>query len=503
MADQVADPVTGSVDGELREGELSLVRDVLQALDDVGIRWCHWKSNEHVVAGLRGETDLDLLVAPDAEDECDRILRRHGYIEAVNPPSRRIPGLKDYLGMDEQTGTVSHLHIHYRLILGERHVKEHHLPLEDWLLSGEERRHGVRVPRPEQELVLLYVRAVLKSDALGALRDRLRGRSPVPRAIRDEIAHLSSRTSEDAVVAALHDSGLPLHPADLRDFLHRAKENRLDAAYLRRAKGDLLDRLREFERHCRSMAAARRVVYRLRFDSRAQRLVPVRRKRLGDRGLYIAIVGADGSGKSRLAADLLPWLSRKLDVLPLYFGQPKGQVTWRAIRRVRRLIASGRAGREAWVDRWDTLTWLYLARRRRRLDLAARRHRARGGVALAERFPLPEFRDMQLPMDGPRLAGRQPTSPASRLEARSYEAISSPDLVIALVADLDLLRRRKPETDAGEHMGKAVALQRLRPGPGLVVIDAAQPYPEVLLQAKRAIREALLENAVLDGRTGR
>jgi hypothetical protein len=477
---------------------LALVRDVLAELDDEGIRWCHWKSNEHVIAGLRGETDLDLLVSPEAEQACDRILRQHGYVEAVNPPSRRIPGLKDYLGVDPSTGTVSHLHVHHRLVLGERHVKEHHLPLEDWLLSSDERRHGVRVPRPEQELVLLYIRAVLKSDTLSALKDGLRGRSPVPRAIREEIRHLSSRTTEQAVVDALHESGLPLHSADLRDFLRRAAQNRLDAAYLRRAKGDLLRRLRDFERHSHAVASVRRVGYRVRFDSRAQRLLPVRRKRLSDSGLYIAIVGADGSGKSRLASDLLPWLSRKLDVLPLYFGQPKGQPTWRAIRRARRLIATApaRVGRAAWLDHWDTATWLYLALRRRRLDLAAWRHRRRGGVALAERFPLPEFRTMTLPMDGPRLAGR--TSLAARLEAGCYAAVRRPDLVIALVADLDLLRSRKPETDATEHVGKAAALQQLRPGPGLVVIDAAQPYSEVLLAAKRAIREALLDTKALE-----
>ncbi|HEX5532271.1 MAG TPA: hypothetical protein VFX33_00855 [Actinomycetales bacterium] len=497
----MADQVDVRLSDGLAAGELALVRDVLAALDDDGIQWCHWKSNEHVLAGLRGETDLDLLVSPEAEQSCERILRQHGYLEAVNPRLRRIPGLRDYLGLDVETGTVSHLHVHHRLVLGERHVKEHHLPLEDWLLSGDERRHGVRVPRPEQELVLLYIRAILKSDTLAGLRDRFRGRSPVPQAIRDEIAHLASRTSDDAVVEALRESGLPLHPADLRDFLRRARQNRLDAAYLRRAKGDLLDRLRPFERHSRPVASVRRVGYRVRFDSRAQRLLRVRRKRLAGKGLYIAIVGADGSGKSRLAADLVPWLSRKLDVLPLYFGQPKGHATWRGIRRVRRLIASAPAtdGRDTWIDRWDTGTWLYLALRRRRLDLTARRHRNRGGVALAERFPLPEFRDMALPMDGPRLAGRGRVSVASRLEARCYEAIRRPDLVIALVADLDLLRRRKPETDAVEHIGKADALLQLRPRPGLVVIEAAQPYSEVLLAAKRAIREALLDGTPLEG----
>jgi hypothetical protein len=67
------------------------------------------------------------------------------------------------------------------------------------------------------------------------------------------------------------------------------------------------------------------------------------------------------------------------------------------------------------------------------------------------------------------------------------------------VADPDLLRRRKPETDAAEHVGKADALLQLRPEPGLVVIDAAQPYSQVLLEAKRAIRDALLDGTPLDG----
>ncbi|HWL90278.1 MAG TPA: hypothetical protein VNP90_02835, partial [Actinomycetota bacterium] len=41
---------------------------LLDDLADHGVRFCHWKSNEHLAAGLAGRTDLDLLVDADQID---------------------------------------------------------------------------------------------------------------------------------------------------------------------------------------------------------------------------------------------------------------------------------------------------------------------------------------------------------------------------------------------------------------------------------------------------
>src|SRR5690606_39950604 len=58
----------------------------LSELDRRGVRYAHWKSNEHLEDALRGETDLDLLVDPGdrRSEECS------GGDGATRPPAARL-----------------------------------------------------------------------------------------------------------------------------------------------------------------------------------------------------------------------------------------------------------------------------------------------------------------------------------------------------------------------------------------------------------------------------
>ena len=42
--------------------KLKLAASLFVDLADKDVRYVHWKSNEHLDAALRGETDLDLLI---------------------------------------------------------------------------------------------------------------------------------------------------------------------------------------------------------------------------------------------------------------------------------------------------------------------------------------------------------------------------------------------------------------------------------------------------------
>ena len=77
------------------------------------------------------------------------------------------------------------------------------------------------------------------------------------------------------------------------------------------------------------------------------------------------------------------------------------------------------------------------------------------------------------------------------MEARSYDSIDFPDLVLALSTDLDTLRNRKVDLSVKQHIPKAEAVQALEPGPGVVVIDAGKPYVDVLAEAQASVWRAL------------
>ena len=141
--------------------------------------------------------------------------------------------------------------------------------------------------------------------------------------------------------------------------------------------------------------------------------------------------------------------------------------------------------------RTDSWKWLWLARERRRLAAKAHADANDGIIVIAERYPLPEFQAMSEPMDGPRLQGS--SSRAARKELDVYRSIAPADLTIVLDADLQTLRDRKLDLGVEEHTAKVDAVHALAPGPGRVVIDAGPPYERMLLEAKTAIWEAILE----------
>ena len=74
------------------------------------------------------------------------------------------------MGFDAETGGLAHLHVHYALILGQKHVKNHHLGIESRFLDDVRTLGPLRVPSAEMEMLLLVIRANMKLSRLDLLR---------------------------------------------------------------------------------------------------------------------------------------------------------------------------------------------------------------------------------------------------------------------------------------------------------------------------------------------
>ena len=472
--------------------QLQLSTSLFAALDAGSVDYTHWKSNEHLDAAVRGQTDLDLLVRGDQRDAFISIIGGLGFVAMVAAEVRRVPGLESYLGFDEATGSLLHLDVQYRLVLGEQLIKNHHLPLEDWLLDGTNRLEGVRVPRPDHEFLLLYVRSMLKTTGRQLLRSIVKGGTPLPDRIIKEGRWLADQVDEPSLREAATSSQLDVSGNEVVDFWLRVTAGDIPWRYVFDRKRSLLRRLRRFERLPRSRAVPKRYWLRFRSTPLGRGIglsIPPRRLAIAP---LVAVVGADGSGKSRLTRDLERWLGWKLSVRHIYFGQPKGGLWWKLLNKPGSLARQrgdnpGIIGSVA--SRTDSWKWLSLADQRRRLAASAHTDAKQGVTVIAERFPLPEFQAMSEPMDGPRL--QSSSSKAARKELNAYRAIDPPDLTIVLDTDLQTLRDRKLDLGVDEHTAKVEAVHALTAGPGRIVIDAGPPYERVLLEAKTAVWEAI------------
>jgi hypothetical protein len=488
---------------------LATARRLFEELEAREVSYCHWKSNLSLDRSLLGEGDLDLLIDEDHRHLFEEILEGLGFIRMLSTGLKRFEGLEDFLGMDHGTGRLIHLHVHYRLVLGEKRVKNHHLPLEQWLLTDSRMLEVVRVPRPEQELFLLYLRSLLKSDVRACLRAaRLRSNRPFPRGVHEELRWLADQVDTPAVLNAALATPVRVREEHLREFLARVRSDRLTPSYVLRQKRAVLRALAPYQRYPPPIALARKAWCRYAYSRPARFFHPIPRKRLPGRGLYIGVTGADGSGKSSLAVDLQSWLSWKLCCSHVYFGQPKRSRATRVLSLSRRFLQAGSAAADrvrarrlsAGLSQAAQVTgaarWVHLARRRARLDREAQRRIDDGEIVIAERFPLRDFWTMLSPMDGPRLTGMPPSDRSSSLAAREqrhYEALSEPDLVILLRASLQTVRTRKPQTPTAEIEAKVEAVSRAAESGRYEVIDAEKPYDQVLLAAKHRIWQELLQ----------
>jgi adenylate kinase family enzyme len=230
----------------------------------------------------------------------------------------------------------------------------------------------------------------------------------------------------------------------------------------------------------------------------------------GAGGLLVAVIGADGSGKSTLTKDLRSWFAPKVDTYPVYFGSGDGPASavrapLKILRRMvfgtkqevaRKEAVSARhpgpvaAGRAAWA------TALAVEKRRklRRASVA----RTRGLLVITDRYPQNQVHGST---DGPLLSPWRSSGNGLRRRLATFEAgpydragNRPPDLVLRLNVDPETARRRRPdhnEADLARRIGIIGSLRFPDARYGVVELDGSRPYDEVLARAKAAIFERL------------
>jgi hypothetical protein len=522
MLDVVQQIRSGPSAPHVRPSGLRVVRDLLSRLHEANLAYCHWKSNEHLGAAVDGLTDLDVLVDPRRVFDLQSILAKSGFKRFTAPPLRAYPAIEDYLGFDDETGRLVHLHLHYQLTLGERHLKGYRLPWESRLLTTRrlDAEHGVYIADPAIELILLLVRAALKHRA----RDRLQLR-PKGRRGRDkgdfarEFAWLRQRVDDETVRETARGLLGPAADEALRRLLAEPlAQDRLVAfaAAIRpalrrhRTYGRVEAPLRAWLRELQWIADAvnRRYLHR-----------PTPLRRVSPRGgTVIVLLGSDGSGKSTLAKTLVSWLGVKLDALPVYFGSGDGPGAFYRLplrlahRLLQPILTGGKAPRPPEnVDGPDPLVpasggvtgklraaarvpWaLALSCEKRGKLRRMIRARNRGMIVICDRFAqaqVPGFND------GPLLAHWRKHSwricrALAAWEAKPYAevALDPPDLVIKLRVSPEVALMRRPEMSLEEVRRRVWAVRSLQfPVTTKVVeLNADVSLEEVALAAKRLV----------------
>jgi thymidylate kinase len=469
------------------------------------ISYCYWKSSRRLDAAFAGEGDVDLLVARKDQHRVQVILAERDFKLFPSVADRDHPATLTFLGYDERSGQLIHIHLHFRLIVGEGLLKNYRIPWEEVLLARAilHPTLPIRILEPTSEAVLLVVRACLELRRLDLMTLCVWQATTRKFALdRAELAALVNR-------ATLRDLAAELLNTDLAE--------RVADAFYGEQPLETQVRLRlRMRKHCAAYRSYNAVEAGVRNAGRALLWVagslnkhvlyaprPWSRRAPGG-GCMVAMLGVDGSGKSTSVATMRAWLGPKVDVVPIYFGTGDGRpslflrplkltmpVIMRMLKSKPKVASHGKVSGPAPGLLYSLLLMVWavaVAVDKRKKLVAARRGANRGLIVLADRYPQNQILGFN---DGPLLT-RLSMVPRwlRRFEGAAYALAHRlpPDLVIKLVVTPETAARREPEMDPAVIRERIAALQRLElPGARVVCVDAEQPLAEVIRAVKHEV----------------
>jgi thymidylate kinase len=500
---------------------LAAVHDFIDALCREGIHFCHWKSNVRLEVSLRGETDLDLLVMREDGQRFREILYQHNIKPVLAAPGKRYPAVEDYLGFDPTSGRSFHLHVHYQLVLGEQFVKNYRIPLETQFLESAQPVHGLPIPAPELEIIVLSLRALLKYRDRDAVKDIFKIRYPgVPDHITQEIYHLLEQCTLDDIEQTLAQLGDAVPGDVVLEFLSTIVEEPRAGYRLYQLRQRVRHALNKYQRQNRFQAVltylremwSRRGNF-LRFAPQ-QQMTPV------NGGMTLALVGADGAGKSTLSKMLRKWLGWKLDVWSYYLGSKepsrRSRTLYKVFRMARRshtelskVLGESNPLCKTLARVRETILYLYhLSIGHDRFGRYAQgmKKAMAGSIVIFDRFPLESLGsgDNFHLLDGPQIT-LDDTGDGTRVrgfwaeafaaaERALYRKMLPPDCLIVLEVDPDVSMQRKPDHERATIEKKSAAINLLAgleslqsSGVRVIHVDANQPLDMVVSQIKREL----------------
>lgn len=230
----------------------------------------------------------------------------------------------------------------------------------------------------------------------------------------------------------------------------------------------------------------------------------------GAGGAVIAFVGSEATGKSTLLAEVERWLAEHFTVSRIHAGKPPSTaatfIPHVLLPILRRMLPKQRTTRveaeEALGEHGGAqyplmfgLRAVMLAYERKALLTRAFARSANGTVVLSDRYPSARIGAA----DSPQLRTASHGSIRRRLtelEKQLYRDTPSPDVVVHLVAPLDVTLARnsaREKTEPEDYVRLRHSKNRDVEFPGVAVhrIDTARPLESVVRDVKRLIWEAL------------
>ena len=475
---------------------LNISKDLFTAWNKEGLLYCHWKSNEHLLPGLEGTTDLDVLLSSDDKEKGEVLLRQLDFLKCKSQYGSRYPGVDDWIGFDKETGALIHLHLHFRLVTGHKGMKEYSLPWADMALQTRvfNEEYGVYTIEPNLELVTLYTRIGLKADFKSLIRCRI-GMLKFDNAIYKEIVWLKERVDMQKVQQLIE----LFYGKRAAQMMAIVKKEKIDSGtYLMLRK--IAEKSFKDSSQTRCFVRLREVAffcYQKVLIKPLSKLKPIisRKVPVSEKGLMIAFLGQDGAGKTTVTQKLMKWWRWKMEVRYVYLGSGDNYNSWKK-RLVKRLPTHGPLKYlRSIIALTDTRD---LTKKAYRYMRKAEKYASKGGVVILDRYPQMIYAGI---CDGPKIRQKVVDNfgngvaakillPLANTEEKYIKKIIAikPDLVFKLILPPEESLRRKPqERLEAVTMKHEIVKSLVFEGSDVYTIDATMPFDQEMVMIKNII----------------
>jgi thymidylate kinase len=464
---------------------VQLNKDLISA----NIRYIHWKSNIHIIDGLVGDTDLDILVHPDDKEAFESIIVQSFFTQVISPIWCNYPHVDDFVGCDPETSTMIHLHIHYQMITGFKRVKHFVIPWEEEVLKSRiiDKETGWATPSFVDEFIIFIIRIQLKSH----LRSFFLKKSFYPDHIISEYKFLSNRVGKNQLLSRTNEFGIKLNDKDANILL----SNNYDL--IKNVGSKIIAQIPNGARY--SLIATFFISFYkgvLYWNSRRIHKnggLSIFKKVLKGSGLSVALIGVDGSGKSSVTQSTVEWLIPKVDAHIIYMGSGIGkkgsmEKIRSNLRKKNPINNRNNSFFRVFVRSvFDTM----LIVRKTIVIKKIKKMSNCGSIVIMDRFPQNQFFGIN---DGPKIPKLKSLFLLRIIENYCFKIIdqNTPDLVIRLDIDFKTSMSRKPDHNPDVIREKVTNIKKINFN-NTVVVDAKKDIENVILTVKRVLWAAILD----------
>lgn len=499
---------------------LEICKQLFSLWNNKSVKYCHWKSNEHLLEGLEGKTDLDVYVTPTDKALAESLLITCRFIECLTQKGSRYPNVREWMGLDVTTGQLVHVHLHYQIITGTKYCKEYVFPIDDLIISTRvlDQDTNVYVTNPNLEIIILYCRIALKAkkeEQICPSSDDCR-----------EIEYLKSIVQSETVFGLCNQLleniaeefySLIMKPSLSSKEWYRVYQIATKWLYPYRKYSKLHVFLRYHYYNIRSLC--------IHVANKKYNHYYINKKTMPGRSVAVCFLGQDGSGKSTVTIDLCKWLNWKIAAHRFYLGSGdhyngllKRIITKGA--RFKHKSAQPKSSTDSNKSRSTSpqkrkknlknffpfillsMNRLVVARRAYKEVLRSEKYRKKGGIPLFDRFPQNQFEGIY---DGPKIAESYRETGLdysivklmAKIEQKYITKIQKyqPRLVFKLMLSPEESIRRKPFEDLAAVTRKhEITKQLMFPDSIVHIVDATQDYGQELIFIKKEIWYTLFQN---------